>query len=1244
MIENSYLLDVDLKRPTSTTTPVFRRGDTAVLKFRVHDDGDNENFKTFDRAELTITMPSGLTLVETCTKESINGVDIAKALFQKIHTIEVGIYSVALTLFKGEDQVSPPPIAVEFSDNTNSSNYEFIEIMNELQEELDRIKSEINKGIPLSQINIPSGVAGLDSYSKIPPQFLPDYFDLHMQTSMHKDGAHGFKIENKKPYVLINGSWVECFFSEDPMDGGGKHTPPTVTIDNGNVTIVFPEEPLIILRKWDKGIRDVAYFADKGNVIQTNKFTVTEIGNYTFYYKLASGKEFVVVFQVREEDLLPDTRTPIKDIPNESIVRFGGLEWIVLNNAKGMLITKGPVSEMPFDLSTGESIFKSTDANNVAYWLNNDFTDIFTMSEKSSILVHKWNTASETNEKLTTDDAQVGLLSYIDADEYKGTLAKYPLLNSTGGNNQGYMTLTGDSADRKSIWVVVDTPSSISINAYSKSLDSKVRPVIYLEENTKLDIITEDEIYPINQFKDGDIVKFSNMKWKIVDKNKKLLMYCDDSIYRSFKDVRSWLNSRFIYSLSTQAQSFIKNTEYNVQEENLQGTSVEEKLETTYVTIPSLEMWDSYKDSTMSHLKKTQLIFSSLYIASQGEQCALINPEVLDGVTESYIKTSIENHELVIPIITLKDNATVGLYDVTSLNIEDCKFGDQIFFSGYTWRVASNNRIILESRFKHDEYNQIDTFTNEINDKGFVYSSSNTNNIGYRANNTFLLSNMYVKNISDVIPMPLETGIVENESSAIGTFNVGLVSNKEWSNNFSFTLFQSLGLTEDFWLLNWGTSNRAQYVNALTGAIVSANPLTTKKLFKPVVTLKPGTKVDKYALVDSMYAYIPDPIVRGQLNLNLGKGSANNPSISQITLEEMQSITFFDSLELIKATDLTGLELLTNCSEIRMAHNRNLPFNITNFSPLSKLGEGKTLRKINIYGVPEGDTSLTVYNQLKGKFPDILGGGVFTTAYDKVLISTAELKGIAEDIYLPEKNLMILYAINSDDFHDGYAFYAKVYAWGKSPFTHVKGFTDSDYVEVTSPTFEYNTGAQDRFRLDSLQTGSNEKLYEAWFKDGEGREFKVFVQFTPQFGIYWNNREMKPRIAISRDGALIPDLTLPEKVNDLPVYSFGYEGGSVLVNQTDAKSVIIPANYQEVWSVFENCRSMENAYFGNQQIIFKNPTKAFTKLSGSSEPTSNIVFHGQQNSTVYDFYRFKIGAENPQSESAKKYYKFNLTQ
>lgn len=82
---------------------------------------------------------------------------------------------------------------------------------------------------------------------------------------------------------------------------------PVITHVKGDVTITHNPSVTVALQKWAVGVQDIAYFQTNGAIVVDNKFTVTDAGLYTVYYKVADGREYVTTFVITEEELNPHT-------------------------------------------------------------------------------------------------------------------------------------------------------------------------------------------------------------------------------------------------------------------------------------------------------------------------------------------------------------------------------------------------------------------------------------------------------------------------------------------------------------------------------------------------------------------------------------------------------------------------------------------------------------------------------------------------------------------------------------------------------------------------------------------------------------------------------------------------------------------------------------------------------------------------------------------------------------------------
>jgi len=1231
MLENSYLLDVDIKHGTSTNTPMFRRGDTAVLRFRVHDKSSNTNMRQFDDAMITIEMPSGIVLTEKCLKESISGVNIARFEFKKIHTIEVGIYQIYLTLIKGADRVSVPPIPVEFEDNVSDANYPFIEVINELEQQLVDLQNKINQGISISEINQPNGIAGLDSMKKIPKVLLNSYFEDHIATSMYKDGAHGFKIdENGDPWVLVNGNWQKAQISEYPIGGGDPDpTPPIIDIDNGRVVIKFPEPIDLSLRKWDKGVRDIAYFQNNGNVITSNEFTVTEIGNYTFYYKLTDNREYVVVFQVKEDDLIKDTKTPIEDIPNGSIVEFGNIEWIVVDNVKRYLLSKNSVTERAYSIDSNSN-FNLASQESIAYWLNGEFLERFNTVEKSQIEVKTWNTGSELLESASSVDCKIGMFSLSELDRYQTIIDKHM-------NNSSFFSLiTQDSSSALSsnpsvylnIWYAKKENNIISSGSIPKQTSSRVRAALYLAEGTKLDIYEEDENVPLSQFNNGDVIAFSNKRWVLLDKDEGLLMYHDDNIYRTGKQIMKWLSSDFYYSLTSQARTFIQNNKWNT---NRLGEPLT-KFEDGMIGLLAENLINKYKTIIDEKLNNTNIVLTTNRTAmAEDVSWQAYNPKVHPASTD-YIMWDLNGEIRIVPIVKVAKNTTVGALKTITKYASDVSLYEEISFGGYTWFKGVGEVFILKTRFQYDQQSKILPYNTDINE---ITYSTKDGNIGNFANKKFLGEMLFAKDRDSLEDINLKIGFVNDESSQIGAFKVGLIPTNRWASDYSLSSYEKLGFIEDFWLLNKKDKSNGSYVDVKTGIVKSTDSTNDSKLFKPVIMLDINKEVTVYEQEKSVYANVPDPELRKIMNFAIDESRDN---INPILLEDVKKITFFDTVTLGMVKDLTGMELLTNCTMMRIApfSRTGQTVQYTDMSPLIELAKGTNLVDFYCYGF-EDPASLQIMKQLIGKMPNLVRGGVYSNAFNEILISLGELKGVAERIWIDGAR-DIVSVIGQNGVQLGYVPYITARTYSKNYITKIKRPSDSSWVEI-SPVSDYRIWSSDMDLMPSLYSGTDVKTYTFSFMDSAGgiEEFNVF--FDANFIYTWTKHEQRATIAsLRKASAEAKTLILPLKASGVNIKEIGSLGDTVF-DGAALEQITIPASYEIIRSAFYRCEKLHTVTVQNDNIQYTDKKLVF-KRSDSSQVATTLK--AGQNSTTFDLYNYKISSENSESDYLKTLYKFAI--
>lgn len=91
-------------------------------------------------------------------------------------------------------------------------------------------------------------------------------------------------------------------------------------ITKGEVTVIYPDYIFPQSNKWETGSRDIIYFQDRGNVFVGNKFTVTQAGQHTLYFKDQDDMEYVRLFTVKITDLPPNIKPSYSKMNGKIII------------------------------------------------------------------------------------------------------------------------------------------------------------------------------------------------------------------------------------------------------------------------------------------------------------------------------------------------------------------------------------------------------------------------------------------------------------------------------------------------------------------------------------------------------------------------------------------------------------------------------------------------------------------------------------------------------------------------------------------------------------------------------------------------------------------------------------------------------------------------------------------------------------------------------------------------------------
>lgn len=1237
---------MDLKFIPSFLPPRFRRGDTAILRFRIHDNGIFLDSSQYDKAEITVEMPSKVELVDFGKKEVFNGTDVVSFQFAPIHMVEVGIYTIRLTLIKGEDRVSPTPIKVRFYDDLNPQDLSFITIIEDLQKDIIRMQLEIANGISIKEIGTPNGVAGLDASKKIPDAQMPQFIVDHLAAIMRSDnGAHGFRITPNgiALYQDNDGAWNNAIFAENPIGGGlSPHTPPVININEGIVTITFPDGDLPTIQKWDSGERDISWFSINGFPFTGNGFTISESGSYTLYYKLQDGREFVIVFAVTEAQLpeVIDSKKPIKDIPDDTIITIGDMKWQILDAKNGMLwLAHNPNDTMtyPWDSNTIKENrtrrLSPTTPTNIGNWLDKTFYSSLDEEFRNAIDFHKFNNGDDTGtEELI--NTHVGMLTL---DEWK----KYKLrLKFLGNLNTGYSyTITKDSTDEFSIMAypqsnnaeAIESPFDVIQLNTVNSLEALVaRPVVYADPNFMVDYDSgsEEILEPIESFNEGDTVKFGGYNWILIDKSTRKLVTRDPVHHLAFDNTGAkipqfdpsnvnnlayWLNNEFYNKIPTAQRRSIVSSIWDTRlvagstdRSNplvearvglLSKNDVDDKKAVLTHFINSLNSW-------LITYGNVEFSTSVLYINNDGS-ISTVNYWKPDSTLN------------VNPVIHLAPSTQVSRVKFSNVPVNTLETGAYANIGGFEWVHMGDGKFAMSRVIRQGRFAESETGNTMFNlDTGIGKEMSN------------FMFTMYLRDRNKFTQTPVLAGRPTDSNTVYANF-FGIHYN-EWIGGFKEIAMRYFRDDVSYWLMSNTNSlyqgfaySRASTIDNLVGL-----NLTEIRGYRPVVRLNMSTIVEVEDNIDKNgYAYIPDSELRKILNSRLGKGDANT---SKITVQEMYTITDIDTFTLGRVNDLTGIELLVNCKSFKASFSlKNDEYNKVNFAdvtPFIQLGKSKTLTSFNLYGVDDIAANAVLHN-LKGKFPNIESGDIRFN--DKIWIDTWELKGVLDRPEFIRNRTGYAYT-NGGDEAGMYSMMFRVID-NSADIVKWKPFNSSSYIPWTQGGYPLgevtvipkNTVgivySQYPFYYDDTTPDGK---YTIGFENANGKrsEFHVIVKDHIAYWQYDNEQDIAfASILSDKKFPITGTYTVPTTIDGLNVVEIGNADNPSLDKTLSfrCEKVVIPEQIKKIYSFMPVQRADIEIYVHNPNCEFVKPDKIFISVyKDGTIQYAKITAYGKANSTL----------------------------
>lgn len=1253
MFQNEYLLDMDLKFVPSFLPPRFRRGDTAILKFRLHDNGVMYDASQYDKAEITIEMPSKVELVDFGKKERINGVDIISFQFAPIHMVEVGIYTIYLTLIKGEDRVSATPIKVRFFDNLSQEDLSFVTIIEDLQKEIERMQLEVAKGINTSEIGAPNGVASLDGQKKVPDSQMPKYVTDHLTAIMRSDnGAHGFRITANgiALYKDNDGAWNNVIFADKPIGGGlSPHTPPIINISEGIVTIKFPDGDIPTIQKWDAGERDIPWFATNGFAFVGSGFQVSAIGSYTLYYKLQDGREFVVVFAVTEANLPVEAegKKPIKDIPDGTVVKIGDKYWQVLDAKKGFLWY---ADEYPVRLTTAYDTdipranrtrdFSPNKTSHSAYKINTDFYDSLPEDFKNAIKSSIWNNGDENNEGSKKVEAKLGYLTVSEWNRYKDVL-KY--MNKSTWEKWSY-TMTKDSEDEKSIFIYTDdysnNPRLLSFDIFqfesSEGLDNvaDARPVVYVDIDFEVDFSDESEVAlePISNFNEGDTVKLGGVNWILIDKATRKLVARDPvhSLPFSKKSVQTplfdptdednlayWLNNDFYNSLPSSARKYIVSSTWDTRLVEGSTDRANPLVEARVGLLSKKDIDD--KKSVLTHFVNSMSSWLVTYGNVPYSTAVLhINDDGSIGTVNYWNADARLN---VNPVVYLTSNAKVSRVKFSNTEVSKLSTGEYVNIGGFEWVYMGDGRFAMSKVIREGQFSESESGNTMFNlDSG----------IG-KAMNDFLYS-MYFRDRSKFTQTPVLVGR-PIDSNTVYTNFFG-ISYNDWINGYRDIAMKYFRDDVPYWLIS-NTNSLYQafsYYRASTDNNLLSRKITDVSGYRPMVKLSMSAIVETEDNIDKNgYAYIPDAELRKILNSALGKGNENT---DKITIQEMYTITNVDTFSLGRVKDLTGIELLVNCKDFKASFSlRNDEYNKVNFTditPFIQLGKSRILSSFTLYGIGDVPDN-AILHELKGKFPNI-SSGYIADGSNTIWIDTWELKGtIDRPLFIREKYSYAM-TVGETEFTGMYSVGLPIVD-NSSDIVKWKPFNSSTYIPWTQGGYPQSpVGIIEKNKIQTIysqypfkfdETAPDGK-YTIGFENASGKrsEMHLIVKDHMVFLRYDNEPELAMVSMLSNAKLPVDGVyEVPRIIDGANVTIIGsYDNPRFDTGLSNpAKRVDIHEDIREIYSFMPVQRSDIEIYVHNPNCIFHKPDVTFryaVKEGGGVNIYPTITLCGKPNSTM----------------------------
>ncbi len=164
---------------------------------------------------------------------------------------------------------------------------------------------------------------------------------------------------------------------------------------------------------------------------------------------------------------------PISQTKIGDVVRFGDMQWLVVNPKEGLIVLRNNDGNKSWDNSSND--YSTSDIRN---YLNTEFLSKFNSGEKALIQNSSWNVGSETNESRETVTDKIGLLTKSEYESVRGK-TNFP----HGGEGYFWWLITSRSSSFDGVWCV--NSDGFTYNRYA-GYSFGVRPALHLKSNVRV--------------------------------------------------------------------------------------------------------------------------------------------------------------------------------------------------------------------------------------------------------------------------------------------------------------------------------------------------------------------------------------------------------------------------------------------------------------------------------------------------------------------------------------------------------------------------------------------------------------------------------------------------------------------------------------------------------------------------------------------------------------------------------------